>query len=82
MIPPDKQLPADLGFDWREQGDGELVIRRRGRPVTVLRGQQATKARQALAEASPAEAQQLLARLTGNYRRGNESQAALHPRNR
>ena len=29
-----------------------------------------------------AEAQQLMARVTGNYRRGNERLAGQHPRNR
>jgi hypothetical protein len=29
-----------------------------------------------------AQQQQLMARLTGNYKRGNERRAASHPRNR
>jgi hypothetical protein len=32
--------------------------------------------------ASPEEAQQLMARVTGNFKRGNERLAAGHPRNR
>ena len=35
-----------------------------------------------LAEGSEADGQQLMARLTGNYKRGNERQAQGHPRNR
>lgn len=72
----------DLGFSWREQGEGELAIQRQGRTVTVLRGASAQRALDQLARLEASAAQQLLARLTGNYRRGNEGRAARHPRNR
>lgn len=71
----------DLGFRWAEAA-GEVRISRFGKVVTVLRGD---AAREFLAEAQGVtddELQQLLARLTGNYKRGNERQAADHPRNR
>jgi hypothetical protein len=73
---------GDLGFTWREQGEGVLAIQRQGRVVTVLRGDAARRALARLSRLEPAEVQQLLARLTGNYRRGNEGVAAGHPRNR
>lgn len=74
--------PSDLGFTFRERKSGEVQILRDGRPVTILRG---AKARAFLAEVEAgdaAAAQHLMARLTGNYRRGNERAAARHPRNR
>ncbi len=73
---------ADLGFSYRETKSGEIDIRRDGRSVTMLRGKQAAKALARLAGADFETEQQILARLTGNYRRGNESDAGKHPRNR
>ncbi|MFA7331200.1 MAG: hypothetical protein WC326_09010 [Candidatus Delongbacteria bacterium] len=75
-------MAEELGFSWREQGDDELAIQRHGSTVTVLRGAAARRARAQLAGLEADAVQQLLARLTGNYRRGNEGVAARHPRNR
>lgn len=78
MIKPD---PADLGFSFHVTKAAEVAIRRGGRPVTVLRG---TKAREFIAEIrglTDASRQQVMARVTGNYKRGNERAAARHPRN-
>jgi hypothetical protein len=66
-----------VGFDFAEQSDGTVVIMRRGQVVTKLRG---ARAQEFLAEVS-ADPQQVMARWTGNYKRGNERQARLHPRN-
>lgn len=72
----------DLGFAWRPAKDGGVAIARGGRVVTVLRGAAARDFLGAVQRAAPAAAQQLMARATGNYRRGNERVAAAHPRNR
>ena len=66
------------GFEYRERRGGEVEIRHHGRPATVLRGAAATRF---LAEVLAADPQQVMARWTGNYRRGNERQARRHPRN-
>lgn len=71
-------MTAPDGFDYQVQGDS-VVISHRGKAATVLRG---NKARDFLDEVDAGDAQQLMARLTGNYRRGNERQARNHPRNR
>lgn len=63
---------ADLGFSYRVTQAGELEISRDGRVVTRLRGRAATKAATQLESADVEAQQQRLARLTGNYRRGNE----------
>lgn len=74
--------PADLGFDFRAHKSGELSISRGGRVVTVLRGEAARAALVRLSTLPPPAQQQLMARLTGHYRQGNERAAARHPRNR
>lgn len=65
----------DLGFSYRLTQSGELEISRGGRMVTRLRGRAAAKAAAQLEGADFTSRQQRLARLTGNYRRGNERQA-------
>ncbi|GAB2941576.1 hypothetical protein GCM10027280_32670 [Micromonospora polyrhachis] len=66
------------GFDYLERSDGSVVITHRGRVATTLRG---GRADEFLAEVA-ADPQQVMARWTGNYRRGNERTAKQHPRNR
>lgn len=74
--------PADLGFSFVAARGGDVTIVRDGRAVTVLRGASAQRFLAAAAGASVAGRQQLMARATGNYRRGNERAAARHARNR
>jgi hypothetical protein len=72
----------ELGFDFKVRKSGEVAIYHRGRKATTLRG---AAAEEFLAEAEDVDfssLQQTMARLTGNYKRGNERQAANHPRNR
>lgn len=56
----------------------DVVISHHGRVATTLRG---ARAEQFLVDVESIDPQQLMARLTGNYRRGNERQARNHPRN-
>jgi hypothetical protein len=75
-------VPAPNGFDYTVRGDGSVIITHHGRPATTLRG---GRAAEFLAEAEGGDAgdeQEVMARWTGNYRRGNERQARDHPRNR
>jgi hypothetical protein len=69
---------APEGFSYVVRGD-DVVVLHHGRRATVLRGQRALDF---LDEVERGSAQQLMARVTGNYRRGNERQARQHPRNR
>ncbi len=71
----------DLGFTYRVRQSGEIEIRHRGRVAAILRG---ATAADFLAEAADdfAAGQQAMARLTGNYKHGNERVARQHPRNR
>lgn len=59
----------DLGFSYRVRSSGEIAIEREGREVTVLRGAAATKF---LRKVQTSDPQQVMARVTGNYKRGNE----------
>lgn len=72
----------DLGFTWRTLKNGDVDVLHHGRRASTLRG---AAAADFLAEAqagAAADAQQLMARVTGNYKRGNERRAGEHPRNR
>jgi hypothetical protein len=71
-------MTASHGFAYTTRGDGEVAISRHGRVVTVLRGD---AARRFLAQAQAGDPQAVMARATGNYRRGNERTARRHPRN-
>ena len=66
------------GFEYRESGDGVVTVLHHGRVAARLRGQVAA---QFLQDVTGGDAQLLMARITGNYRRGNERQARQHPRN-
>lgn len=65
------------GFAFTTRGD-EVRITHRGRHATTLRG---TAAEEFLDEVARVDEQRLMARVTGNYRRGNERVARSHPRN-
>jgi hypothetical protein len=67
---------ADEPFSHLERADGSVVIRYHAAPVTVLRGRAAERFRARIDGADAAAAQQLMARATGNFRRGNERRGA------
>ena len=75
-------MDSDLGFSVLERRNGEVCILHRGRVAATLRGAKAVEFLDEIAQGSEADGQQLMARLTGNYKRGNERQAQAHPRNR
>lgn len=66
------------GFTYVERG-GEVIISHHGRVATTLRGR---RAREFVEDVDAGDPQELMARLTGNYRHGNERTARNHPRNR
>ena len=74
--------PSDLGFTYRSRKNGDVEILHRGRVATTLRGHDAEDFLAEAPDPASAEAQQLMARLTGNYKRGNERLASQHARNR
>jgi hypothetical protein len=75
-------LDEDLGFTFRIGKNNDLEICHHGKLATRFSGGKAAKSASQLALASFAEQQQIMARLTGNYKRGNERTARTHQRNR
>ncbi len=73
--------PDDLGFTCRARKSGDVEILHHGRVVTLLRGREAVIFLTRVAGGSGRDAQQWMARVTGNYRRGNEKLAGRHVRN-
>ena len=67
------------GFSYRVRKNGDVELLHHGRPAGVLRGAVAVRF---LADVEVEDPQELMARLTGNYRHGNERTARNHPRNR
>jgi hypothetical protein len=60
------------GFDFRTSKNGQVFISREGREVTTLRGAAAARFLDRVREADDDAAQLEMARVTGNYKRGNE----------
>jgi hypothetical protein len=73
---------SDLGFEWERRKGGEVVITHHGRQAAVLRHDRAAAFLDDMDGMDFSGQQQEMARLTGNYRRGNERLAKSHPRNR
>lgn len=67
------------GFEYRAVGPVEVRITHHGRPATTLRGD---AARRFLVDVEDDDPQELMARITGNYKHGNERAGKNHPRNR
>lgn len=62
-------MPDPTGFDYSVRKNGDVVVTHRGRQATVLRGSRAEKF---LADVGRRDPQHLMARVTGNYKRGND----------
>nr|CAS02605.1 putative integron gene cassette protein [uncultured bacterium]CAS02632.1 putative integron gene cassette protein [uncultured bacterium] len=67
---------TDLGFSYRATAKGVVHIARDGREVVILRAKAASQFLAKAEGASMDAVQQLCARVTGNYKRGNEATAA------
>ncbi|NOI66984.1 hypothetical protein [Vibrio sp. 99-8-1] len=74
-------MNEDLGFKFNRV-KGEVTIYHHGKRATVLRGAKAKEVEQELNDCDFNGQQQLMARLTGNYKRGNEKLAKNHLRNK
>jgi len=71
-------VPAPEGFEFRVDGADTVTVLHHGKVAARLRGGTAARF---LDEVERGDAQLLMARVTGNYRRGNERAARQHPRN-
>ncbi len=73
---------ADFGFTYQISKKGDIVVRHKGLVATTLRGKRARDFAEDAKSMSEGDLQHLMARLTGNYKRGNERTAKNHPKNR
>jgi hypothetical protein len=62
----------DQPFSWTARADGSVIISYHLAPVAALRGQRAARFLVRVNESDTPGAQQLMARVTGTFRRGNE----------
>jgi hypothetical protein len=67
------------GFEFEQRAGRVVVITHHGRHASTLRGGRAAAFLEEVAGGDP---QLVMARWTGNYKRGNERAARAHPRNR
>ncbi|MFK8011492.1 MAG: hypothetical protein AB8B80_05590 [Marinicellaceae bacterium] len=74
-------MTSDLNFTYIKQND-DYHIFHHGKKATILRGNKALDFQADIETLSNKDLQQLMARLTGNYKHGNERTAKNHPRNR
>ena len=70
------------GFSFRRMKNGDVQVTHHGRLASTLRGREAIDFLSEMDGADEQARQHAMARLTGNYRRGNERTAAEHARNR
>lgn len=77
-------MSGPSGFSFAVRKNGDVAISHHGRPASVLRGARAVDFLDEVdgLEVDDPLAQERMARLTGNYKRGNEREARNHPRNR
>ncbi|MDN3919624.1 hypothetical protein [Roseateles violae] len=73
---------VDMGFSYRQRKNEVVELLHHGRLASLLRGRDALDFMARVQSAEPAEVQRLMARITGNYKRGNERLAASHGRHR
>lgn len=62
----------DETFTYRVTKNGKVLISWRGRVVTTLTSVRASRFRERIDDLDPQAVQLLLARATGNFKRGNE----------
>jgi len=67
------------GFEYEVRRSGEVRVTHAGQLAATLRGPTAERF---LDDVEREDPQQVMARVTGNYRRGTERTARQHPRNR
>lgn len=77
-----EEQAGDLGFVYRVAKNGAVLITHDGRLAATLRGAKGADFVAAMDRSAFVEQQQAMARITGNYKRGNEKAARNHPRNR
>jgi hypothetical protein len=73
-------MAQPAGFRFAQRDNGTVIITQAGRHASTLRGRRAAAFLEEVAASG--DPQLVMARWTGNYKRGNERVAGEHPRNR
>lgn len=73
---------GNLGFVYRVAKNGAVVISHHDKVAATLRGAKGAAFLKMMDRSTFFEQQQAMARITGNYKRGNEKVAKNHPRNK
>jgi hypothetical protein len=76
------QPDGPAGFAFRRMKNGDVQVTHQGRLASTLRGRDAIDFLSEMDGADEDAQQHAMARLTGNYKRGNERTATDHARNR
>lgn len=77
MPPVDQRgMLEEQPFSYRASKDGKVFLAWRGKQVMILKGKQAQDFLARIAGLDEPAAQLLMARLTGNFKRGNERNPA------
>lgn len=71
---------ADEPFSYQASKDGKVLLYYRGKLVRTLNGEKATKFMAQIEDAGDTEAQLIMAKITGNFKRGNEKLSAKRSR--
>ena len=71
---------GNLGFTF-EFKNQIIIFYRNGKPIKKIKGVEANKFLELTKNQPEKEIQIKIAKLTGNYKRGNEKDAKMHPRN-
>lgn len=67
---------ADEPFSYQASKEGKVLLYYRGKLVRTLDGQKATKFIAQVENTGDTEAQLIMAKITGNFKRGNEKLSA------
>lgn len=73
---------SDLGFGYTPVKNGSVLIKHNGKLAATLRGTKAATFLKKMETLHFNEQQQWMARVTGNYKRGNERISKNHVKNR
>lgn len=74
------KLVDNQTFSWKKGKDNKVFIFFNGKQIMILKEQKAQKLIEDLLESDLEEEQYLLARVTGNFKRGNEKLAKSKPK--
>lgn len=64
-------------FSFRQYKNGSVSVSYEGKEVTILKGIKAQKFSSQIENANELEAQLIMAKITGNFKRGNEREGKL-----